>query len=275
MRWDAVPPPQHLRFPALSQSVVRGRVRDPVLCIFLPCSRVPRRKYYRVCRQAAIVLVGSRLFFLVITEAGSKRKSESPQRQMLALDGVGREGGGNAFRALHLFHALAAPFSCASWMLGTPDCRVGRTVRVGQLFGSDSSSSKLTRRRGPELDGGTRRAQRTNLQWKRAELPLRKCTCAATVCVRTRTRSGHSAGGRSAAVELNVFIKGTTAEWSGGILEILLGFLLLFREQVFKFLAFPCLKMTTFLFLSCLLFIKKKSSLNSLLFHTKETCELL
>lgn len=147
--------------------------------------------------------------------------------------------GGNAFRALHLFHALAAPFSCASWMLGTPDCRVVRTVRVGQLVGSDSFSSKLTRRRGPEWDGGTRRAHRTNLWWKRAELSLRKCTCAATVCVRTRTHSGHSAGGRSAAAELNVFINGTTAEWSGGTLRM---FFLLSENKLHKFLAFLCLQ---------------------------------
>lgn len=92
-------------------------------------------------------------FLLVITEAGSKRKSESPQRQMLALDGVGRGVGGmegwKGFQGSSSISRSCYTFSCASWMFGTPDsaCFPGRTVQVGQLdFGataanSDSSSS--------------------------------------------------------------------------------------------------------------------------------------
>lgn len=105
---------------------------------FSSCCRVPRRKYYCVCKQAAIVPVGSRLdfffifFFLVITEAGSKRKSESLQRQMLALDGVG--GGVETLSGLFIYftlllHLFPAQAGCLA-PLTLPASRGGRS-RLG------------------------------------------------------------------------------------------------------------------------------------------------
>lgn len=54
------------------------------------------------------------------------------------------------------------------------------------------------------------------------------------VCVRTRTRSGHSAGSTSAAAELYVFINGTKDERREEILQIFEGFFLLMNNEYFQ-----------------------------------------
>lgn len=120
---------------------------------FSSCCRVPRRKYYCVCKQAAIVPVGSRLFsffFLVITEAGSKRKSESPQRQMWGGGGVETLSGLFIYFTL-LLHLFPVQAGCLA-PLTLPASRGGRSRLDSSILAQLPPTATLP----PRTDEATR-----------------------------------------------------------------------------------------------------------------------
>lgn len=109
------------------------------------------------------------LFFLVITEAGSRRKSESPKRQMLAVDGAGT-GGWKHFQCSSsisrscctFFPSSAARRAGCLAPLTLPASRGGGgggVKGVGGRWGGQQvcviswDKQRLTRPRGPMPDG--------------------------------------------------------------------------------------------------------------------------